>query len=128
MGHANVHALGTRRACYVVDGVGWGGVGWGMLTFMHLAHAGHATLWMGWGGVGHVNVHALGTRRACYVVDGVGWGTQKTDRCWQSLKKNCRSWLPSQIGEGKVQQDAPGYSKFSVAIQCNTCGDDPWEL
>ena len=42
--------------CYAADGVGWGGVGWGMLTFpctcvmKLLLRRGWGGGWVGWGG------------------------------------------------------------------------------
>ena len=75
-------------------GMGWGGVGWGMITFLALAHMVgatqhhlscawphgrcYATSWdgVGWGGVGDDNVPCTCTHGLCYATswDGVGWG------------------------------------------------------
>ena len=44
--------------CYADDGLVWGGVGWGMLTFLWTCWSSwcYADDGVGWGGVGHVNV------------------------------------------------------------------------
>ena len=51
------YLVATRIAQLVFrDGVGWGGVGWGVITLDQAAHLRDATLEMGWGGMGCDNV------------------------------------------------------------------------
>ena len=97
VGDDNVPCTCTHGRCYATSSffdlhtwsllrniMGWGGVGWGMLTFLALAHMVgatqhhlsltcthgrcYATSWdgVGWGGVGDVNVPCTCTHGRCY--------------------------------------------------------------